>query len=119
MGQSVVSLMYGARGSGLSSGLFDDCGEPIWDQVGNCYSDPPYDAYEGDCVGYRVASGPAHDDDEGDLGETCLLLDAGIQHKKYLKNAKNRWDKFSAWMLKHHQAVLPVGSLILTTDERA
>lgn len=114
MGQSVATLMYGI--SNKTPGLFDSEGEPFWD--GLDWKDAPRDAYEGDVIGYAVASSGC-DDDEGYLGETCLVADIEETHAKYIKAARKKWDKFAAWALKKHGKKLPPAALWITTDERA
>lgn len=122
MGQSVVALMYGI--SNETKGLVDDEGEPFWSEYSNTgksyeVDDGPRNAYEGGVVGYPVACGPACNNDEGYLGEDCLLADIEQKHAEYIKAAREKWNKFAAWALTEHGKELPQAALWLTTDERA
>ena len=122
MGQSVAALMYGVNCK--TNGLFSADGEPFW----NDHSAPgkhldrdsaPRTAYEGDVVGFKVAASAGCDNDEGYLGETCLVADIEKKHATYIKTAKKKWDKFAAWALKEHGKKLPPAALWVTTDERS
>jgi hypothetical protein len=110
--------MYGVRESKLPKNLRDkESGEFIW-YMKQGWGVEPRSAYEGDCLGFKVASS-VRDDDEGDLGETCPLKDIAKTHAAFFKVAKKKWDAFAKWLLKNHGVKLPKAALWLTTDERA
>ena len=118
MGQSVVALMYGVRESELPNDLRDkESGEFIWDGE-LAWGDQPRSAYEGDCLGFKVASS-VPDNDEGDLGKTARAGDLEALHAKFVAKAKKRWKEFAVWLLKEHGRNLPPADLWITTDERA
>jgi len=127
MGQQVVVLMYGI--SNKAKGLRTEDGDWLWDDFREDtpeskrlkYDDPkaPRSAYEGGVLGFPVAAGPACDNDEGFLGETCAVEDVATAHIKHVAKAKKRWAAFAAWLLKEHGKTLPEPRLWLTTDERA
>jgi hypothetical protein len=127
MGQHVVALMWGI--SSKTYGLRTPDGDWLWDDFSGRTpkskrlndDDPkrPRSAYEGGVLGFPVAAGPACNDDEGFLGETCALEDMATTHARHLAKAKKRWATFAAWLLKKHGKTLPPAALWLTTDERA
>lgn len=128
MGQQVVTLMYGIRSNtkGLCVG---EEGDFFWEQYTEGvsaekrlrYDDErcPRSAYEGEVVGFSVASGPGQNDDEGYLGDTIPITAVATAHGKHIRAAKKRWDAFAAWAKKEHGKTLPKAVLWLTTDERA
>lgn len=116
MGQSVVALMYGI--SRETEGLFDAEGEPFW--YGDYEDDDgPRVAYEGEVVGYSVACSSGQYDDEGDLGESCLVADIKKKHAPHISEARKKWNRFANWALTKRGISLPPAALWLTTDERA
>jgi hypothetical protein len=127
MGQQVVALMYGI--SNKTKGLTTNDGDWVWEDFSDGvpeskrlkYTDErtPRSAYEGDVLGFPVATGPGFNDDEGFLGETSSIASLEKVHAKHVKDAKRRWKLFAAWLLKEHGKRLPKPTLWLTTDERA
>lgn len=129
MGQSVVALMWGIRedkatrkllvGPSKEDYFWDDSKRPKEKQL--AYKEPrrPRSAYEGEVLGFAVASSSGHDQDEGDLADTASIEDIEKTHAKYINAAMQRWEAFAAWVKEVHSKELPAPRLWLTRDERA
>lgn len=130
MGQRVVALMFGVRASVLGpeyrvqGGPFE--GEWIWEEDGP-HDLVPHTAYEGDCVGFKVAASVPDDDEDGlvtyDESLGCAPgLSPGELETAYaarIRLARAAWARFAAWLLGRSGLWLPEPQLLITLDERA
>lgn len=117
MGQTAAAVLVGIMPSKtLTKRLYDDDGEPIWDDLP--YERQPETGEFRDCLGFAVVVSNGGDDDEGEITKSAALERFGATYAKDTARAQQKWSAFSAWVLNKKGIELPAPTLLLTMTER-
>lgn len=118
MGQQAAAVMVGIIPSKqLWKRLMNEDGEHVWD--GLPYARHPDCGEDHDCIGFAATLSNGAEKDEGDFRKSAALTDFAATYPEDVKRAREKWDAFSAWMLKERGIELPRPTLLIAVVERA